>query len=120
MNTKFERADPEQREIVAGLDMLIMELKSVNKAARNAGLRSVDLSEALAIAENLKVKILSEREHVGDWSTVMKCLLWLIEFLQKIHSFLSYKISATRGRCEYRRNHKTHTHYRWHLSKRVG
>ena len=112
--------DPDQRETAASLDMLIKEIKAIKDAVENADLRSVDLSTALAIAENLKLKILKEHGQTTDWLTIMSCVLWLVEVVQKLHSFLSCKISGKRGYCEYWRSNKTCTHHRWHLSKRAG
>ena len=120
MNITSKCSDPDRRETAASLDMLIKEIKAIKEAVENADLRSVDLSAALAIAEDLKVKMLKEDGQTTDWPTIMSCVLWLVEVVQKLHSFLSCNISAKRGYCEYWGSYKTCTYHRWHLSKRAG
>ena len=118
INFHKSRGDPKQHEIINCLDKLIEKLRlEQDKIKSKAGIGSVDLSKPLALAERLKKDIEHDDSKSINWDYVLTCVIWLIDFIEKVHSFFNCKrTSIYLGLYGHWKNYKNYSYHGWYLA----
>jgi hypothetical protein len=117
--TKSKSTDPSRQDVIDCIDRLIVKLRWIEQAARTADLRSVDVSAARKIAEELRLKLSKTDWQQVDWAKTVKCVVWLIEVAREIHSFLYCQQTSDGVARDGWRNHKTYPYCGWYLARRA-
>ncbi len=122
MKTNFiTRAGPKQQEVLTCLDQLIRKIRiAQDKLKSNADSGSVDLSTPLILAEELKAKITTGNRKKVDWEKIFKCVNWLVEIVEKTHSFFNCLQTSVSRHYENWTDYKNYQNYGWYFTERLG
>lgn len=122
MKSSFiSRAGPKQQEVLTCLDRFIREIRiAQDKLKPNADNGSVDLTTPLILAEELQRQIKTSNRKKVDWELILKCVIWLVEIVEKTHSFFNCIQTSILRYYENWTDYKNYQNYGWCFTKCFG